>query len=93
PGDHVDFVVIACNLGTGSKDPNGCEAQTTLQDVYVYAVTQSQIIVVFTHQQALEMLYIQHAGSFQIVLRKPGDDGTISTNPVDNGTIVSEFHF
>lgn len=92
PGDHIDLVVIACNL-PNSKDPNGCEAQTTMQDIYVYAVNPSQLIVVVTHQQALELAYIQHIGSFEAVIRKPGDDGTISTSPVDNNTIVTEFHF
>jgi hypothetical protein len=51
------------------------------------------MVVAVTHQQALEIAYIQHIGSAQIVIRKPGDDGTVSTNPVDNGTIVSQFHF
>jgi hypothetical protein len=92
PGDHVDIIIIACNL-PNSKDPNGCEAQSTLQDLYVYAVNPSQLIVVVTHQQALELTYIEHIGVGQVVIRKPGDDGKVGTTPVDNGTIVSEFSF
>lgn len=92
-GDRVDIIIVACNLGGDAKDPNGCEAQTTLQDVYVYSSTTGQIIVVVTHQQALEILYIQHIGTAEIVIRKPGDDGKISTNPVDNGYIVAHFGF
>lgn len=93
PGDRIDLVVVACNLGPGAKDSGGCEAQTTMQDLYVYAVTQSQLILVVTHQQAVDLAYLQHVGNLEIVLRKPGDDGTISTNPADNSTIISEFHF
>lgn len=93
PGDHIDILIVACNLGEGAKDPSGCEAQSTLQDVYVYTVTQDKIIVVVSHQQALEMLYVQHVGTPEIVVRKPGDVGKVSTNPVDNSYIVAKFGF
>ena len=92
-GDRVDFVYIACNLGPSTKDPNGCEAQTTLQDLYVYAVESNGIFVVVTHQQVLQILYLNHIGSGEVVIRKPGDDGTISTHPEDNSTIATEFSF
>lgn len=93
PGDHVDILLVACNLGSDAKDPGGCEAQTTLKDIYVYSVTPSELIVVVTHQQALELVYIEHIGTPEIVIRKPGDDGPISTNPVDNGYIIAHFGF
>lgn len=93
PGDHVDFLLVACGLGSGAKDPGGCEAQTTLQNVYVYSVTQSQLVVVLGHQDALRLLYIEHIGTFEIVLRKPGDTGDAGTTPVDNGAIIAKFGF
>lgn len=94
-GDHIDIIVVGCNLGSNAKDPSGCEAQTTLQNLYVYSVSTSgdQVVLVVTHQQALELAYIAHSTSANIVIRKPGDDGKITTIPVDNGYIVSQFHF
>ncbi|HLJ80019.1 MAG TPA: hypothetical protein VKT52_00955 [Ktedonobacterales bacterium] len=93
PGDHVDFVYVLCNLGAGAKDPNGCEAQTTLQNLYVYSVETNGIFVVATHAQALQIIYLNHIGSGEILIRKPGDGDTVGTTPVDNATIVSAFHY
>src|SRR5262249_30351213 len=52
PGDYIDFIFIECQIST-AKDPSGCESQTTLQNVYVYAVADTELIVVLTHQQAV----------------------------------------
>jgi Flp pilus assembly protein CpaB len=93
PGDHVDMVYVLCNLGQGAKDPNGCEAQTTVQDLYVYAVESNGIFVVVDHNTALQIVYLNHIGSGEILIRKPGDDGKVITEPADNATIVSAFHF
>lgn len=89
PGDYVDFIVVDCNV----SGQNGCEAQTTLQNMYVYADAGNTIIVVATHQQAVDLTYIIHSLSLQIVLRKPGDTNSITTTAVNNATIVSQFHF
>jgi Flp pilus assembly protein CpaB len=92
-GDTVDILVMECNL-PNSKDTNGCEAQTTLQNVYVYTATPSQIVVVLTHQQALELMFLQQTGTrVEIALRKPGDSAPATTNPVDSSTIVKDFSF
>jgi hypothetical protein len=87
PGDYVDFIVVDCNVS------GGCEAQTTLQNMYVYTVSGNSIVVVATHQQAVDLVYIIHSLSLQIVLRKPNDTNTITTTAVSNATIISEFHF
>ncbi len=91
PGDHVDFVVSECSLpGTSLQ---GCESQTTLQNVYVYATAGSNIIVVLTHQQVLVMQYLISTGKVEIVLRKPGDSGPASTSPVSGADIIKAFGY
>jgi hypothetical protein len=87
PGDHVDFIVVDCNVS------GGCEAQTTLQNMYVYAASGNALFVVASHQQAVELVYIMHSLSLQVVIRKPGDTNTITTTPVSNATIIKEFGF
>lgn len=93
PGDHVDIIVTVCNL-QGSHDATGCESQTTFQDLYVYSVSGSQIIVVVQRQQAQELLYLkQVATSSEVVIRKPGDDTHYQTTPSDSGTLIKDFNF
>ena len=91
-GDHIDLLFVGCSL-PGSQAPSGCEAQTTLQDLYVYSTANNQIIVVVTHQQALQLVYLMHSGGLQIVVRKPNDDGPVTTSPVDGASIVKQFNF
>ena len=93
-GDYVDVLAVACNL-QGAKDSNGCEAQTTVQNLYVYTVTSGQIVVVTDRKTAEElMLLSQSANKMEIVLRGAGDNATPTPgSPVDNGSIVSDFHF
>jgi len=92
PGDYVDFIFIECQL-PNSKDPNGCESQTTLQNIYVYAVADTELIVVLTHQQAVAMLYLENTGVGKFVIRKPSDHGTITTLEVDRAYIVKNFGY
>jgi Flp pilus assembly protein CpaB len=92
-GDYVDIIATFCNVD-GAKDPKGCESQTTLQKLYVYAVPTNGILVVVSHQDALAIQYIQgQASKVQIVLRKPGDAGGAGTQPVDGNYIVKAFQF
>lgn len=92
PGDVVDIISTFCNL-PGAKG-TGCEAQTTMQDLYIYSVQGGSIVVVVSRQQALELQYIESQSSkSEIVLRKPGDGDRVSTQPVDGSYIVSNFHF
>src|SRR5579859_2936477 len=92
PGDHVDFIVVDCNVA-GNNQGGDCEAQTTLKNMYVYAIYGNAIVVVASNQQAVELVYTQHSLSLEIVLRKPGDNTTVSTVPVSNASIVKEYGF
>jgi Flp pilus assembly protein CpaB len=91
-GDLVDILVTECSL-PGSKDPTGCETQTTLQNVVVYAAFSSAIVVVLSHQDALTLKYLTETGKVDLALRKPGDNNTIQTTPVDGAYIVKNFHY
>jgi len=92
-GDYVDFIFIECQL-PGSKDPQGCEAQTTLKGLLVYAVTESQIIVAVTHQQAVEILYLVSTGAGEMAIRRPSDNtDSVSTLEVDKAYIVKNFGY
>lgn len=94
PGDYVDVLAVACNL-QGSKNPQSCEAQTTVQNLYVYSVTGTQIIVVTDRKTAEEILLLQQtAGKMEVVLRGAGDNTKLPiVDPVSNGTLISDFHF
>jgi Flp pilus assembly protein CpaB len=92
-GDYVDFVVTECNL-PGTKDTGGgCESQTTLQNVYVYDVEGSSLIVVLTHQRALLLQYLENTGKGEIVIRKPGDADPANTSAVTGSDIVKAFGY
>lgn len=94
PGDYVDVLAVACNL-QGSKNPQGCAAQTTVQDLYVYTVSDGQLVVVVDRHTAEElMLLSQTASKMEVVLRGAGDNATpVPGSPVNNGTLVSDFNF
>ncbi|MEO7002032.1 MAG: hypothetical protein ABI068_09410 [Ktedonobacterales bacterium] len=92
PGDTVDVIATECNL-PGSQDPGHCETQTTLTNIYVYAVRTSTVFLVLTHQQALELQYLNQSGNIGFVLRKSGDGTSTTTTPVDPTYIVQHFHF
>ncbi len=91
PGDHIDILVAACQLpGKGGT----CISQTTLQDLLVYTVQGSTVMVVVNREQALQLLEIkQIASEAQVVVRRPGDDTIVTTTSIDPNTIVNLFHF
>lgn len=91
-GDFVDVIATECNL-PGSQDPSHCETQTTLTNIYVYAVRSNAIFLVLTHQQALELQYLSQSGNIGFVLRKSGDGTPTTTTPVDPSYVVNHFHF
>jgi hypothetical protein len=90
-GDHVDVVVTECNLR--ASDQGHCETQTTLQNVYIYYAQSDGIGVVLSHQDALTLKYLLETGKATLVIRKPGDDTTVQTSPVDSGYIVKQFGY
>lgn len=93
PGDYVDFVAFACIVGGAGTKPI-CQSQTTLQNIYIYTVLSDSVIVVLTHQQALELQFLnQQASALEIVIRKPGDTDHVTTTPVDGSYIIQQFHF
>jgi Flp pilus assembly protein CpaB len=92
-GDYVDFIVSECNL-PGAKDTGGgCESQTTLQNVYVYDVEGTSIVVVLSHQKALLLQYLENTGKGDIVVRKPGDSDPANTSAVTGSDIVKAFGY
>lgn len=94
PGDHVDVLVtVAPGDLTGNPGTTSDVTQTTLQDVYVYAVGPTVIDLVLTHQQALDLKFLVEHGKVTLALRKPGDDGPAVTAPVNGQYILNQFKF
>ena len=93
PGDHIDLIVNYCsaslpNAGSG----NPCESQTTLQNLYVYAVQGGVIYVVVKRQDAVQLLWLTtYASNYELAIRKPGDAATNPTTPVSSSKIISSF--
>ena len=94
PGDHVDLIATYCNANLPNV-PSGaapCKSNTTLQNLYVYAVDGSTVYVVASRQNAVELLYLTtNASNFELAIRKPGDATTTPTTPVDSAKIISDF--
>jgi hypothetical protein len=92
-GDYVDFLATECSLPNATS--SGCETQTTLQSVYVYYTTPSQIIVALSHQDALKLLELQQTAShIEVVVRRTDDKGAAAnTQEVDPGSIAKAFNY
>jgi Flp pilus assembly protein CpaB len=93
PGDHVDLIINYCNASLPSSGSgNPCESQTTLQNLYVYAVQNSVVFVVVKRQDAVMLLALTtNASNYELAIRKPGDNGTSPTTPVSSSKIISTF--
>jgi Flp pilus assembly protein CpaB len=95
PGDHVDMIVTYCNTSLPNAASSGstpCESQTTLQNLYVYAVQSNVVFVVVKRQDAVELLYLTtNVSNFELAIRKPGDSSTTPTTPVNSSKIISDF--
>lgn len=91
-GDHIDLLVTECNL-VGAKSQGGCETQTTIENIYVYAVIGNSAWLVLSHQQALDLKFLKETGKTDIIIRRPTDTDPANTISVDASTIVSQFHF
>ncbi len=90
-GDTVNILATFCNI---PSKPNKCETQTTLKNVYVYAVSGNTVFLVLSNQDAVNTLYLTTtASNFELVIRKPGDTTVPSTTPADNSTISSGFNY
>jgi Flp pilus assembly protein CpaB len=98
-GDHVDILVTYCVANGSAGGAQGCntasdETQTTLQNVYVYDVSASSVLVVLTHEDALTLkLMVDNGGNITLVLRSPGDSDPAGTFPSTGSYIYSHFHF
>lgn len=92
PGDMVDVIVTECNL-PGSKDASHCETQTTLENVPVYAVRDDVVFLVLDHQKSLQLKFLSETGKLELAVRKQGDTSTVTTDPVTNAVIVTDFHY
>lgn len=95
PGDHVDLIVTYCNSNLPNPAPGAapCKSQTTFQDLYVYAVQGNVVFVVVKRQDAVELYYLttDAASNYELAIRKPGDDTTNPTTPVDSTKIITDF--
>jgi Flp pilus assembly protein CpaB len=94
PGDHIDMIVTYCNasLPNVSSSSTPCASQTTLQNIYVYAVQNNVVYVVVTRQNAVTLLYLTtNASNYELAIRKPGDSSTTPTTPVSSSRIISQF--
>lgn len=93
PGDHIDMIITYCNpslpnVSSGSP----CDSQTTLQNLYVYAVQNGVVYVVVTRQDAVRLLWLTtYASNYELAIRKPSDSATTPTTPVNSSKIISQF--
>ncbi|HEV2405596.1 MAG TPA: hypothetical protein VGR88_09095 [Ktedonobacterales bacterium] len=93
-GDTVDVLVSLCFADpTNANAPQKCETQTTLKNVYVYAVSGSSIDVVLSHQDALVLKFLKENGKLEIVVRKPGDTAADTTTEVDQNYVIKAFGY
>lgn len=91
PGDTVNILATFCNI---PNKPNKCETQTTLKNVYIYAVSGNTVFLVLSNQDAVNTLYLTTtASNYELVIRKPGDTTVPSTTPADNGSTSSNFNY
>jgi hypothetical protein len=91
-GDHVDILATECVQAPSVR--GGCQvAQETLQNLAVYMISGGLLYVAVTHQDALVLKLLVETAKLDLVLRKPGDDGTVTTQPIDTGWIISHFGF
>jgi hypothetical protein len=98
-GDHIDLLATECVQSNGTSNTSngsGCQvAQTTLQDLPIYMVADNGnlVFIAVSHQDALILKILVETAKLDIVLRKPGDDGHVATQPVNAGSIISRFGF
>ncbi len=92
-GDHVDVLATLCV--PAPKNPGGCQlAQTTLQDLLIYATPDSStLLVVVSHQDALALKMLVENGKIDLVIRKPGDTTATATQAVDIQWIITHFGY
>ncbi len=91
PGDYVDILATECNL---PGKTNGCETQTTLQNVLVYSVNGNTIYLVLGHEAALQLKYLSENGTLELAIRSTKEGtATVTTTAVDGSTIVTSFNF
>lgn len=90
-GDYVNIIATFCNIPT---KPGKCESQTTLTDVYVYAVEGNTVFVVVSNQDAVNLQYlITTASNYELVIRKPGDPTQPTTTPADDTSTSNNFNY
>ena len=90
-GDHIDIIVTECNAPWYA---NGCETQTTFQNLVVYATFPSALIVAMTPDYASELKLLAQTGNMTIAVRGPADTTKEATpQPADPATVASTFGF
>jgi len=90
-GDHVDILATLC----ASSGKSGCQlAQTTLQNLAIYAVPDPKTLVVaVSHEDALVLKMLIETAKIDFVLRKPGDTAAAGTTPIDPAWLITHFGF
>jgi Flp pilus assembly protein CpaB len=91
PGDSVNVIATFCNI---PNKPGKCETQTTLSNVYVYAISGNNVFVVVNNQDAVNLQYLlTTASNVELVIRDPGDTTIPTTTPADNSSTSSHFNY
>jgi Flp pilus assembly protein CpaB len=92
-GDHIDLLATEC-VQANATAHGGCQVvQTTLQDLAIYMVSGNLVLVAITHQDALVLKMLVETAKLDFVLRKPGDDSPVTTQPIDPAWIIQHFGF
>lgn len=92
-GDHVDVIATECNKEIATVSQT-CEAQTTLQDLYVYNVLGGDIILVLSNPQAQTLQILAADGTIVLAVRGIGDTAQkANLQPVTPASIAQQFHY
>ena len=90
-GDHIDIIVSECGSPWYA---NGCETQTTFQNLVVYATFPSALIVPMKPVDANRLKLLAQTGNMTIAVRGPGDTTPSSIpEPANPASVAGTFGF
>lgn len=92
-GDHLD--ILASTMDCPIANQSSCHlAQTTLQNVLVYANDKTMgLIIVLSHQDALALKLLNETTKIDLVVRKPDDTSSAGTTTVDIPWLMTHYGF
>ena len=95
PGDTINIIITGQEVTTTGTATGLTISQTTLTNIPVYAVdvpAKGKIIVVVGNQDAVYLAEMERGGYLlTIVIRKPGDTTSPTSQPVDGITISTRW--